>query len=125
MANAELYQENLYINGRPYVIKKAVDTIAAAQTDDAFITGVTGFKIRIVALFLMCGDTATQVTFNTVDTGADTALVPVFTLGANGGAVLPLNPKGYFESANVDEGISVTTGAGSSVQIIAHYIEIA
>lgn len=125
MASALDWQENLYIAGRPYVIKKAILTVAASQTDTSLVADVASYKIRIVALFAMCGATATQLTINTIDAGADTALVPVLTFGAYGGVVLPLNPKGYYESTNAGEGLSVTTDAGSSVQIIAHYIEIA
>lgn len=123
MAAPETHQENLYIGGLPYVIKKASDYIAASQTDDAFIADVASYKIRIVSLLLFC-DAATTVTINTVDAAADTALTPIFALAAKTPLLLPMNPKGWFESVNAGEGISITTGAGGNTSIIAHYIEI-
>ena len=45
------------------------------------------------------------------------------TNGANGGAVLPYNEQGWFNT-NQGEGLTVTTGSGSTVGVQVCYLEI-
>lgn len=100
---------------------KAFANIAASTTDGALITAVTGKIIRVVALSAVAGGTATTLTFNSKPAGAGTAISPLYANGANGGEVLPYNPKGWFDS-NVGEGLTATTGGGSTTGILVNYI---
>lgn len=90
--------------------------VAAAQTDSAVIAAKTGYKIRVVAAYAVAGGTATNLTFNTKPGGAGTAISALFANAANGGFVLPVNEHGWFET-NAGEGLTVTTGAGSTTGI--------
>lgn len=98
----------------------ALANIAASQTDSSLVSASSGYKIRVIALAMVSGGTATNVTFNTKPAGSGTAISCLFANGANGGAVLPLNDAGWFET-NVGEGLSVTTGAGSTTGIQVVY----
>jgi len=91
--------------------------IAASQTASSLVAAVTGKKIRVVALAMVTGGTATDVTFNS----ASTAISPLFANGANGGAVLPFNPVGWFETV-AGEALTVTTGAGSTTGFLISYV---
>lgn len=93
--------------------------IAVSQTDSALVSAQTGKKIRVHALFCQAGGTATNITFNSKPAGAGSAISPTFQNGANGGAVLPYNPAGWFETV-AGEGLTATTGAGSTtgVQVV-------
>lgn len=101
-------------------VKKTKANIAAAQTDAALVSAVAGTPIKVIGLALVCGGTATQVTFNTKPSGAGTAVSATFALGINGVLVLPETKEGWFETA-VGEGLSVTTGAGATVGIQVIY----
>ena len=90
--------------------------VAASQTDSAVVAAKTGFKIRVVALYAVAGGTATDLTFNTKPVGAGTAISALLANAANGGLVLGVNEHGWFET-NSGEGLSVTTGAGSTTGI--------
>jgi hypothetical protein len=95
--------------------------IAASQTDSSVVAAsTTGSRINVTAVCLIAGGTATDVTFNTKPAGAGTAISPLFANAANGGLVLPYNPKGWF-TTNQNEGLTVTTGAGSTVGILVSY----
>lgn len=94
--------------------------VAQSQTDSALVAAVVGKKIRLLSLVMIAGGTATNVTFNTKPAGAGTAISCVCANGANGGAVLPRNRDGWLET-NSGEGLSVTTGAGSSVGFMGTY----
>lgn len=94
--------------------------VNAAQTDQVLITAVTGKKIRVLSMFCQTGPVETNIAVNTKPAGAGTAVSPTFQNGQNGGAVLPFSPIGWFET-NVGEGLSVTTGAGSTTGISILY----
>lgn len=106
-----------------YQYKRAKADVAASQTDAAVVAAVTGKKIRVVALVAKAGGTATNATFTTKPAGSGTAISPVFANGANGDTILPFNPMGWFETS-AGQGLSVTTGAGSSTGILVGYIEV-
>ncbi len=95
------------------------ETVAAADTDEELVAIVASKKIRVLALVVQCGATATDATFES-STTTRKHKVPA---GANGGQVLPFNPVGWFETA-VGESLTVTTGAGSSVEISGVYVEV-
>ena len=99
----------------------AFDSIAASQTDNALVTAITGAKIRVVAVVINHGDTtASAVTFNSKPAGAGTAKTPALKGPANGGFVIPFNESGWFET-NEGEGLTVTTGAGSTTGVLVNY----
>lgn len=99
----------------------AFDSVAASQTDSALVTAQAGAKIRVVAAIINQGDTTpSTVTFNSKPAGAGAAKTPALKGPANGGFVLPFNESGWFET-NEGEGLSVTTGAGSTSGIIVNY----
>lgn len=98
----------------------AVANPAASQTDSSVVAAVTGKRINVLAVAFLAGGTATTAVFNTKPAGAGSAISPLFANAANGGAVLPYNPKGWF-ATNAGEGLSVTTGAGSATGIVVTY----
>lgn len=94
--------------------------IAASQTDSSLVSAVSGARIAVHQVAVMTGATATNVTFNTKPSGAGTAISPQFQCGANGGIVLPYSEKPWFYTS-AGEGLSVTTGAGSTTGILVYY----
>lgn len=103
--------------------KYAKANVAASQTDAAVVAAVAGKKIRVLSFRLHAGGTATNVTFTSKPAGAGTAISELFALGINGGRSEPPSDYGHFETA-VGEGLSVTTGAGSTVGIGVVYVEV-
>lgn len=103
--------------------KFALDNVAASATDDAVIAAVASKKLRVLSLAIVCGATATNITFNSKPAGAGTAISCLFANAANGGVVLPFNPVGWFETAS-GEGLSCTTGAGATTGIQVTYVEV-
>lgn len=93
---------------------------AASGTNQTVVAAVTSKKLRVLALAVTCGATATNVTFNSSSAGAKTCL---FANGANGGFILPFSPVGWFETV-AGEALAVTTGAGSTTGIQVVYIEV-
>jgi hypothetical protein len=94
--------------------------IASATTDGAVIAAVSGKKIRVLGFILQAGGTATTVVFNTKPGGAGTAVSAVFDLLARGGTSAPIHNYGWFETSS-GEGLTVTTGTGSSVGVQVVY----
>ena len=87
--------------------------VSASSTDDALVAAKTGLKIRVFAAFVVGGDTATDVTFNSKPSGSGVAITSVLAVGDASGFVLPHNPAGWFETV-AGEGLTVTTGTGSA-----------
>jgi hypothetical protein len=115
-------------------VPQAFANTAASTTDGALTdpistsslsTGRANARIRVYALYAQAGGTATNITFNSKGAGAGTAIGPLMAAGANGGAVLPYNPKGWF-TTKPGEGLTVTTGAGSTsgLQVVYDYIPL-
>lgn len=96
--------------------------IAASATDDATLglTAVAGKRILVQGVAVLAGSTATNVTFNSKPAGAGTALSSTFQCGANGGFTLPYAEQGWFIT-NSGEGLTVTTGTGSTVGVMVIY----
>lgn len=103
----------------PCAVKYAFANIAAGQTAASLVAAVTGKKIRVISLVMVTGGTATNSTFNS----ASAAISMLFANGVNGGAALPLNEHGYFETSP-GEALTVTTGAGSTTGYQIGYIEV-
>lgn len=97
--------------------KNAFDAVAAGQTDSVLVAAVNGSRIRVHA-FIITG--ASAVTFNTKGSGAGTAIFP--PLGGVAGNVIPVpeNAAGWFQTGS-GEGLTVTTGAGSTTSIAVSY----
>ncbi len=103
--------------------KRAFANISAGTTDGAIVSAVPGKCIVVDSCFLVAGGTATNVTFNTKPSGSGTAITALIANGANGGAVLSYNEQGWFNT-NAGEGLTATTGAGTTVGIQVCYREI-
>lgn len=103
--------------------KRTFANISSGTTDGSLISAVPGKALTIVSAFLVAGATATNVTFNTKPSGSGTAITCLIANGANGGAVLNYNEQGWFNT-NAGEGLTVTTGSGSTVGIQVSYIEV-
>lgn len=100
---------------------RAFANVAASQTDAAVVAAVAGKKIRVVAVAFVCGATATNATFNSKPSGAGSAISMLFANAQNGGAVLPPNEYGWFETS-AGEGLSLTTGTGSTTGVQVTYV---
>jgi hypothetical protein len=102
-------------------VRRTFANVAASQTDSVLVAAVPGTAIKVLGVVAQAGGTATTIVFNTKPTGAGTAISATFQNGTNGSVVLPEteNGDGWFET-NVGEGLTCTTGAGSTtaVQII-------
>lgn len=103
--------------------KFAFANVAASQTDSSIVAAVTSKKIRVHQVAAVAGGTATNLTFNSKPGGAGTAISPLFANTSNSGEVLPFSPMGWFETVS-GEGLTVTTGAGSTTGIIIGYTEV-
>lgn len=104
-------------------MKRAIATVAASSTDATLVAPVTAKKIAVRGLVIVVGGTATAVTINShKPSGATTALSPAMSLGINGTLVLPPSGDGWFETL-AGEGLTVTTGAGSTVGLSVLYDE--
>ena len=90
--------------------------VAVSQTALSVIAAVAGKKIRVIALVLVAGATATNVTFNS----AATAKTCLFACPANGGPTLQFNQEGWFQTV-AGEALTVTTGTGSTVGVQITY----
>jgi hypothetical protein len=97
-----------------------VANTAASQTNSTVVAAITNRRIRVIALAMVAGGTATTAVFNS---GSTAAISPTFANAANGGAVLPLNDRGWF-TTNAGEALTVTTGAGSATGILVTYVVV-
>lgn len=104
-------------------VKRAFANVAAGQTDAPIVAAVASKKIRVLAWFSWCGGTATTLTFNTKPAGAGTAISPLIANAINGGQSPPVSDHGWFQTA-AGEGLTATTGAGSTTGIMVLYIEV-
>lgn len=107
----------------PAAVKSAIVNVPAGTTDQALVTAVPGLRIVVLQFRIHAGGTATSVTFNSKPSGAGVAISEAFQCGANGGRADGFSPVGHFHSAT-GEGLTVTTGAGSTVGIGVRYIEV-
>lgn len=95
--------------------------VGAGQTDSNIVIAVIGYAIKVVSVAFVTGATATNATFNSKGSGSGTAISCLFANGANGGAVLNRNEDGWFIT-NTGEGLTLTTGAGSTTGVLVNYI---
>lgn len=105
------------------LVKFASADIAASTTDGSIVSAQgANVRIRVLHVFVQCGSTATNITFNTKPGGAGTAIFGPFQLGANGGASLPPAAWGWFQTGK-NEGLTATTGTGSTVTVEIAYVK--
>ena len=116
---AALQSDALMIGAAASAPKFFSASIAASSTDASLIAVVSGKKLRVVALAVHCGSTATTITFES----STTTRIHKVPAGANGGQILPFNPAGWFQTAT-DESLTCTTGTGSTTEISGVYIEV-
>lgn len=90
--------------------------IAASSTDGALVSAVSNKRIRVIAVGVSCGATPSSVVFNSKGGGAGTAISAIL----NNSISLPELSSGWFDT-NVGEGLTATTGAGSTSGIIVSY----
>lgn len=99
--------------------------INASTTDGSILTAATGMRIRVLGVACEAGGTATNVTFNSKGSGSGTAISMLFALSANGGFVLPVAGAPMTEvpwfQTNIGEGLTATTGSGSTVGVQVVY----
>ena len=105
----------------PY--RSAVANVAAATTDGAVVTAVAAVKIRVHAILILGATLATTLVFNSKPAGAGTAISPLLALGINLAVAAPFSSAGWFETA-AGEGLTATTGAGTTVGVLVVYSEI-
>ena len=101
-------------------VNRAVQNVAASSTDANLVSAVSGFKIKVVAVYGKTGGTATNVTFNSKGSGSGTAISPLIATAINGEVNMQYNPTGWF-ATNSSEGLTVTTGSGSTVGLMVVY----
>lgn len=116
-------EQAAYLGTLPVFTK--IFTVAASDAEYELLPLQAGFVQRIVAANWISGATATDLTISSKD-GADalTTIGGLYANAANGGIVLPLNLHGHFKNPPLGHGISLTTGAGSSISGSVCYIKI-
>jgi len=97
---------------------RASATVAASQTDSAFIAApIAGMKIVVMQLAIVNGATGTStLALNSKGSGAGTLVTGLpasFVLAASGTLVLPFSQDGWFE-AKPGEAMTISTGAGNT-----------
>lgn len=107
------------VAGSPVNVLSAFDNVAAESTDSQLVAAVTDKKIRVLAVVTDPAGTASAVTFTSDDGVAGTDISAEFVAGIE----LSYNPQGWFETA-VDEGLAVTTSAGSVTAVQVVYVEV-
>lgn len=95
----------------------AFANVASSATASSIVAAVAGKKTRVLSLAFVCGATATNATFNS----AGVAISALFANAANGGAILPHNPLGWFETV-AGEALTLTTGTGSTTGVQVVYV---
>ena len=109
--------------------QSAFVNLAASTTDGPFTGGTlpsarAGARVAVYGLIISQGDTTpSSVTFNSKPSGAGTAISGLLKASANGGFVLTPGMEPWF-TTNKGEGLTVTTGIGSTtgIQVIWKYV---
>ncbi len=106
-------------NGVRVQVKRAFVNAASAGTTE-LIPAVSTAVFRVLSGYMLGGAVAASVTFKS----GSTTISPLFTQAANGGAVLPPNLWGWFQTTAMNEALNVLVSTSSDVGIIVNYIEI-
>lgn len=106
-------------NGARVQVKRAF--VNAATNDTTILIPAKATCVfRVLAMFMLGGSTAPSVTLKS----ASTTISPILANAANGGAVLPPNLWGWFQTTAMNEALNVTVSSSSDVGVIVNYIEI-
>ena len=96
--------------------------IAASSSGDNTVVAAQGAskKIRVFSLFLVC---AGAITVRFESGAGGTALTGQMALAANGGMVLPHNPRGWFETdydalLNLELSSAVSVAGGLDYHVV-------
>lgn len=106
-------------NGQRVQVRRAFVDAASNATTELIPANATAL-FRVLSMFMLGGAVAPSVTLKS----ASTAISPVLANAANGGAVLPPNLWGWFQTNAINEALNVTVSSSSDVGIIVNYIEL-
>lgn len=106
-----------YDNYSTQGVRRAVIDAAGAG-DNTLVAGVTGYKIRVLALMAVMTGTATTIRFESGASG--TALTGQMQPTQGGGFVMPYNPVGWIETAS-GELLNLELGGAVSVDGVLVY----
>jgi hypothetical protein len=104
---------------QPRVVQRATVDLAAATADQEVVPAMDGFYIFVLALIAM-SDGESAVRFGSKVAAEATENISIlFNNADTGGAVLPHNPHGWFNTVEDNAAlVATTTGAGTtSVQV--------
>lgn len=103
--------------------KFAIVSVASAATDTAIVAAVAGKKLRVLSYTLSAAGTITAFQFNSKPGGAGTIKSGILNLPANTAVPTYFSPLGHFETV-AGEGLTGTTGVGSTVTGSIVYVEV-
>jgi hypothetical protein len=111
--DAVLVGDSVFYKGVARTVVAANFSVAPAATDSAFVAAAgAGLKIYVIGYDLHAGTAASTFQFNSKPAGAGTAISPVYPQIASGQKVV--GPYAFpLYSTNANEGLSITTGAGT------------
>jgi len=117
--------DGIVVGGSSLVVKNKGDFVASGATDTVVVAAVTSKKIRVLAVAVMGTEKTHKfdMAFRTKPAGAGTKISASINGQERGNVVLPFNPYGWFET-NAGEGLSVSTGSDSGVDIQLSYMEV-
>ena len=99
----------------------AFANVAANTTDAVIVAAVPNKCIRVKQYRFICGSSATNTTFNSMNSpNAGTPIDCLNQNASNGGAVCPYSEYGWIFT-NTGEALTVTTGSGSTVGVLVGY----
>lgn len=110
---------------REFEVKTAKGSVAAATTDGAVLSGVTGKNIYVLSM-KMSARAAATATLNSKPAGAGVAISEQFNFAANAHVARDMQIAGYYyKTIAAGEGLTMTTvGAGGIVDFQLNYIEV-
>lgn len=117
---ASALQTDVLMSGLTGLTPKFYSASTSASTTDATVVAAVASKsIRVLALVVQVGATATDVTFES----GGTTRVHKIPAGANGGQSLSFNPLGWFQTVS-GASLTITTGSGSTTEVTLVYAEV-
>ena len=91
-------------------------SVAASQTDAVLLEAMPGYRYRVLGFILSARGTATAVTFNEkAGSNAGVAVSQQFNVPAATPFELPIETRGWFETATQGNALTLTTGSGATV----------
>lgn len=110
------------VDGNPVEVQRGFANVAASQTDSVLVTGVSTFRVRVLAMMMIAGSTATNATFNSKPAASPgVAITCLFANAANSGGIMQRNDLGWFQT-DIGQSLTVTTGAGSTTGFLFLYV---